>query len=250
MGAASLLQLVENGVLLLTLVLVYDLLVAPVQHRPSRRTEVVLGVSVGAIGMVVVLTPWQYAPGVTFDTRSVLLSISGLFFGVVPTLIAIAMAAAVRIAQGGAGALTGVIVIVATGGMGIAWRAWRKPAPASLSWGELYLFGVAVHAVMLLCMFTLPQPLALSVLQAITLPVLLLYPVVTMLLGRLLVNRQRRELAVIAQQASEARYRSYVDNAPYGVFVVDEVYGGHVACSVVPGMRTYGAGTLILRVQP
>lgn len=75
---------------------------------------------------------------------------------------------------------------------------------------------------MLAAMLTLPWPLPLSVLPAISLPVLAIYPFATLFLGLLLKTRRRRELAVEALEQSELRYRSYVDNAPHGVFVLDD----------------------------
>ena len=113
-------------------------------------------------------------------------------------------------------------MIVATGCVGIGWRLWRKPMLTALSWRELFVFGFVVQGFMLALMLTLPWATAQTVLAAITLPVLLLYPLATALLGRLLVNRERRHLAAQALLGSEERFRSYVDNAPYGVFVVDE----------------------------
>jgi PAS domain S-box-containing protein len=219
----SLLPLIYNGALLLGLAFLYDLLAIPARDgAPTRPQQLLLGAGVGVIGVILMLTPWRFNEGVVFDTRSVLLSISGLFFGVVPTVVAMLMTSALRIYQGGAGALTGVSVIVVTGCMGIGWRLWRQPALATLSWRELYRFGWIVHGVMLfLFMVTLPLATAQQVLAAITVPVLLIYPLATMLLGQLLVNRQRRELAAEALLASEQRHRSYVDSAPYGVLVID-----------------------------
>jgi CheY-like chemotaxis protein len=52
-----------------------------------------LDVFIGLLGIAVMMTNWELLPGLVFDTRSVLLSISGLFFGAVPTLLAVAMTA-------------------------------------------------------------------------------------------------------------------------------------------------------------
>jgi len=185
-------QLSENGALLLALVLLFDV-VAPTSRigRLSLR-QASLGVIIGAIGLGVMLTPWRFAPGIVFDTRSVLLSISGLFFGAAPTLVAMALTAAYRLYQGGGGALTGVSVILATGSLGIAWRHLRRRPLAQFPVWEIYLFGIVTHLVMLALMFTLPWATALRVLAAIAVPVLVVYPLATALLGALMVNRLRR----------------------------------------------------------
>jgi len=219
---ASVLPLLYNGALLLALAFVYDTAVTSLPGELTWRRQVLIGVGVGAIVILVMLTPWQYIPGIIFDMRSVLLSLSGLFFGFIPTTIAMTMAVLLRVTQGGGGALMGVIVIVTTGLIGVGWRMWRKPALAKISWGELYLFGLVVHIVMLMATLALPAAVVQSVLRAVSVPVLVIYPVATMLVGRLLSQRKRRELDAEALQISEERYRSYVDNAPYGVFVFDE----------------------------
>lgn len=220
--STGLLALLYNGTLLLSLALVYELFVIPLSDRPTFWQRLLLGLGVGMLGIGVMLTPWRYAPGIVFDTRSVLLSVSGLFFGVIPTLIAALMTSVFRLYQGGGGAMTGVLVIMGTSLVGIIWRYWRKPVLANMSWRELYLFGVVVHVVMVLLLLTLPQPTASDVLGALGGVILLVYPVITALLGRLVANRLRHSDVLRALRESEARYRSYVDNAPYAVFVADQ----------------------------
>ncbi|NQY26325.1 MAG: hypothetical protein HRT92_04020 [Piscirickettsiaceae bacterium] len=39
----------------------------------------VIGLHLGLIGVFIMLTPWQLSPGYVFDTRSILLAISGLY---------------------------------------------------------------------------------------------------------------------------------------------------------------------------
>ena len=115
----SLLPLIYNGALLLALAVIYDALDIPARGHPGLPQQLLLGISAGVIGLIVMVTPWQYAPGIVFDMRSVLLSISGLFFGALPTLIAMAITAALRIYQGGSGAVMGVAVIITSGLIGI-----------------------------------------------------------------------------------------------------------------------------------
>ncbi|MCS6827654.1 MAG: PAS domain S-box protein, partial [Caldilinea sp.] len=213
--------LLHNGALLLAMALIYDVIIGSGRSNALWQRQIASGISIGVIGILVMLTPWELSPGVIFDTRSVLLSLTGLFFGPLAGAIAVLMTATFRLYLGGAGALTGVIVIVVTTVIGIAWRLRRKPALHTISWRELYGFGIVVHLAMLATMLTLPWSLSLFVLQTITLPALLVYPLATLFMGMLLRLRRRRELAVEALEQSELRYRSYVDNAPHGVFVLD-----------------------------
>ena len=124
MNEPSFLGLVQNISLLLALVLVFDMLVVQNRTRPYKLRQAITGILLGGIGIVVMMTPWVLTPGAIFDTRSVLLGISGIFFGSIPTLIAMVMTAGFRIYQGGIGALTGVLVILATGTLAI--RGWKR----------------------------------------------------------------------------------------------------------------------------
>lgn len=189
----ELVGLINNVALLLALGLLYDVIPLRRRLRMISVMQVVTGLLLGGIGLAVMLNPWEFfTEGVIFDTRSILLSIAGLFFGVVPTMIAVMMTAALRIFQGGAGAFTGVGVIATSGLIGIGWRHLRRGGLETISLKELYLFGLVVHVNMLLWMLTLPDDLAFSVLERISLPVLVIYPVGTMLAGWVIIGRLRR----------------------------------------------------------
>jgi len=186
------LPLIHNAALLLSLALLLDLLSRDQGDRGARGAlpmRLLTGLLIGCIGLALMLTPWTLRPGVMFDSRSVLLSSAGLFFGPLPTLVAMTMTAILRLMQGGAGAPAGVLVIVASGIIGILWGHFR-PAPERLSLRECYLFGVVVHGVVLVVLLVL---LGLPVVQRIALPILLIYPATTVLLAVLLAGRLRRQ---------------------------------------------------------
>ncbi|HZL83164.1 MAG TPA: LytS/YhcK type 5TM receptor domain-containing protein, partial [Candidatus Deferrimicrobium sp.] len=88
--------LVCNTALLLLLVYVRDLLNAFHWVSKAWIWQVIAGIAIGAIGIFVMLMPWTFATGIIFDTRSVVLVLSGLFFGTIPTVIAILMTSAYR----------------------------------------------------------------------------------------------------------------------------------------------------------
>ncbi|MUM77969.1 PAS domain S-box protein [Pseudodesulfovibrio sp. F-1] len=192
MTTSTFLALAQNVSLLLAAAILFDVSALRWRLRSHTPAHFAVGFLLGLIGVVSMATPWTLMPGVIFDARSVLLGISGLFFGGVATAVAMVMTAAFRLHLGGAGAWTGVAVILATGMVGIVWRHARKGSLASISWRELLLFGLTIHLVMLGLMFTLPKATALVVLSRISLPVLLIFPAATCLMGLLLVNRIRR----------------------------------------------------------
>ena len=148
MDTTTLTGLINNAALLLVLGILYDT-ISPRQHD-KPPAQMLSGVGLGVVGIAIMLTPWDFTPGVVFDTRSVLLRLGGLFFGLVPTVTAVLATGAFRLYQGGAGALTDVAVTVTSGGIGIAWRHLRRNGLKGISALELFLFGIAVHVAMLL----------------------------------------------------------------------------------------------------
>ncbi len=218
MAEATVVALVQNAALLLALALFYDLALGPQLIPSARLRQVVVGAMIGALGLVVMLTPFEYSSGIIFDTRSVLLGVAGLFFGAVPAAVAMAMTAALRLAIGGPATVMGVSVILASGCIGIAWRRIRGRGLHDLSVREAYLFGLVIHAVMLALTFTLPWPVAIDVVAAIGPPVIVVYPFATALLALLMVNRLRRERDRNALRLGEERLRLAADATALGLY--------------------------------
>jgi PAS domain S-box-containing protein len=211
-----LVTLIQNAALLLAMMIVFDLVTTSKTVAGQWTRQVLAGSILGGLNIGLMLMSFEIEAGIIFDTRSVLLSLSGLFLGTIPTLVAMVISAAFRLYQGGGGALTGVCVIVATGGIGLFWRHYRRRSLEDISIKELYGFGVGIHLVVLALMLTLPWESALPVLRGISLPVMLIYPLATIALGWLLANRLRRDKANEALAASEARYRTVFEAANVG----------------------------------
>ncbi|BAH74369.1 PAS domain S-box protein [Solidesulfovibrio magneticus] len=223
--------LAHNISLLLAVALLFDVTATRWKIGEAKPRQGLVGLLLGAVGLVVMSTPWTLMPGVVFDTRSVLLGISGLFFGLIPTTIAVGITAAYRLHQGGPGAWTGVYVILASGAIGILWRYFRRSGLARLSFGELLLFGLAIHLAMLGLMLTLPSDIAWNVLSKITLPVLLIYPLGTALVGKLMSIRASREEEKIKTLESEEKYRALYASVMDPILVAETDTGIIVECN-------------------
>jgi PAS domain S-box-containing protein len=220
--------LMNNAVLLLALGVIYNSV--PILRREKKKllVDVLVGLGLGVVTIAVMLNTVPYSPGLVFDTRSIVLSLAGLFFGSIPTLIAGFMAILYRAWQGGVGAPTGVGVITCSVLLGIGWRTLRGRWFSRYRWWELYLFGIVVHFVMLLWMLILPWPQPLTVLANISLPIMVIYPITTILLGKLLgVQAERnRDEDLLRQKEkalreSEERFAAFMDNLPMWAFIKD-----------------------------
>ena len=125
MLASFLTGLLLNTAILLSFSMLYDNFWVRYHDKRGIISKLLIGVIVGIIGIILMLTPWILIPGITFDTRSVMLSISGLFFGPVPTIVAMVIDISYRWSMGGDGAWMGIAVILSSGSAGIAWRKFR-----------------------------------------------------------------------------------------------------------------------------
>jgi signal transduction histidine kinase len=192
--------LVNNAALLLAVAVIFDAVLLRVTFDRTRFQQAISGLALGVIGVSLMLTPWQFAPGIFFDTRTVLLNVTGLFFGAIPTAATLAVMIIWRVVQGGPAALTGIVGMLVAAGLGLLWRRIRKGRLEDLSFRDLYLFGLASHAVTLvqvtsLMFLTVPESAA-AVLERYWFPLITIYPIATALLGVLLVARLRaRRLA-------------------------------------------------------
>jgi len=193
LNEAALVGLLNNAALLMALVLLFDLDFMR-KRTPRVYIQSIAGIIVGLLGIGVMLAPWEFAPGVYLDTRSVLLSVAGLHFGAVPTAIAVVITVAFRLLRGGPGVAAGIIVIVTSGAIGVAWRHVRHRFDRLVPAIELYLLGFMIH-VPTLIFLTLTDSAAAGLATEAAIACLIGYPVTTILVGSLLNARQSRHAA-------------------------------------------------------
>ncbi|MEA4983346.1 MAG: LytS/YhcK type 5TM receptor domain-containing protein [Paludibacter sp.] len=180
--------LLQNTAILLTFAMLYENFWLKDDRKRNIATQILTGMIIGAIGILLMFTPWLLVPGIVFDTRSVMLSIAGLFFGGIPTIVAIIITATLRFVIGGEGQWMGVAVIAFSGSIGLLWRKYR-PNWRKKYFLELLSLGIVVHIVMSLCTVFLPHERILPTLKAIAIPLILIYSPATMLLGMIMLRQ-------------------------------------------------------------
>ena len=225
MDTASFSALLNNAILLLGLGVIYDTLgLRSISNRVLR--DCLSGVVVGAIGIAVMSTPWELEPGIFFDSRWVLLSLCGLFFGWRTTLIAVVMTVAFRLYQGGGGAIVGSVVILSTSAVGLFWRYCSNRFGWSLSWWRLYLFGLVVELTVAACMLLMPAEMHAVIFTKVVPPIIAIFPFGTLFMALILRRQRDRRMAEKALRESEALLnrergllRGLIDAIPDLVFV-------------------------------
>jgi PAS domain S-box-containing protein len=184
------------------------------KHFPGRNIsgKASQGVLFGIATIVGMMRPLQFEPGLIFDGRSMMISLCSLFFGPVAGIIAAVPAMGYRVYLGGFGTLTGVFVILSSLIIGLIGHYRMRPDERPPEAKILFLFGMIVHLVMLAMMLTLPRQAAIQVLKTLSLPILLLYPLATILVGKILSDQIVALRSREALLESESLFRSLFEN--------------------------------------
>ncbi len=221
MNSSIVIGLMQNIAILLTFSMLYDYFWSKKENSKNISFKFGSGIILGGLGIVLILTPWHFVPGIFFDTRSILLSIAGLFFGAVPTITAMVITGLYRLLMGGSGALMGIAVIFTSGSIGILWKYFRPNWSVKNQPLELAGMGLLVHIVMLCCTIFLPSEMILETLNSIALPAILIYPGATVLLGVFMLNNAKNSENRKALKISEKRFRTIIEQATDALFISD-----------------------------
>ncbi len=199
-------SLIYNAALLLSTLIVYDIIVTR-QFDKQKMVKIFTGIIIGVISLAIMMHPWQLQPGIVVDTRTILFSIAALFFGAIPAIIGGLIAIAYRIWLGGGGVYVGVSTIINSIIWGLLWRNWHKRRECAYSLMGFYQLGLITHLTMIILMFLLPSEVKWQMIHAVSIPILLIYPLVTVLMGQILMRRAQRVQERQALEKSEYEYR-------------------------------------------
>ncbi|WP_188738209.1 EAL domain-containing protein [Shewanella inventionis] len=184
----SFFSLMNNAVLLLALVVIFD--AVRIQNFASARYKSFFsGIFIGIIAISVMSNPWELRPGVFFDARWILLSLSGLFFGFVPTLIATLLTMSFRLYLGGDGVYVGSLIIVTSALVGLSWRYWLMQTSTKLNWKNILAMSFIVEVMVICCLLLMPTDDRYTIVTTISPTLLTVFTAMSFLLGLLLKHR-------------------------------------------------------------
>ncbi len=188
----------------------------------TRRGAAVQGLLFGAAAVLGMMRPFVLSPGLIFDGRSVVLSLAALFFGPVTAAVAMTATAAVRAWMGGSGVTMGVLTVVVSGGLGLLFRhRWRDRA-GEPSVRQLLLVGLTVHAAVI-ALTPLVRESGLDVARQIALPYLTIFPLATIVTGRVLADQRSA-----ARALDDTRLQSAALDAAANAVVITDRTGAIV----------------------
>ena len=220
MDQTIMVEFINNAALLLVLSVIYEITYM-LPDRYKRLQQIFNGILISLVCIAVMMIPFTIAPGLIYDTRSILISVVALIFGLVPTVITVIAAIIFRFSIGGIGTVPGVLVILSSASIGLAWRHWIYPNAKKHRWLCVYAMSIAVHITMLVWMLLLPYPDNLMVIEKIYLPILLIYPIVSVLLTYLLLYQQSLKKTQKELKQSEERFQLLFNKAPLGYQSLD-----------------------------
>ncbi|PKP05795.1 MAG: hypothetical protein CVU10_10645 [Bacteroidetes bacterium HGW-Bacteroidetes-5] len=242
MNISMLVGLLQNIAILLAFTLVYDIIWTKETNFRRLLNRVFAGITLGGVAVLLMLSPFTLMPGLVFDTRSVLLLNSGLFFGPVATLIAAIISAFYRIYMGGPGVMMGVATIVFASLTGILWKRFRPNWRKGNNILELVIVSYIAHLLMLASVTLIKEDaLRQELLKTMTVPILTIYPLFSILVGRLLINRMNNHKLKRELEQSEARYESFINRNSDMMFMKDEnrrfVVANDMFCKIMKKSR-------------
>ncbi len=184
-------ELIGNLSIIVVLGVLYSFLYRKLDFG-SAYFKILSGLLFGIIALLGMLTPLNLLPGIIFDGRSIIISIAGFFGGAGTALISAMIAIMYRAWLGGDGALMGVLVITSSAIIGTGYHYIRRHYKNATGLPQLYLFSLLVHIIMLLCVLALPDDAQAQVFHNIGLPVIIIYPVASVIICRLLLDQEKR----------------------------------------------------------
>lgn len=214
-------ELVYNLALLVALSVVSVFIEGKFDHS-TIVGKVLQGVLFGVIAVVGMLYPLVLSEGIIFDGRSIVISTATLFFGPVAGLITSVMASVHRMFIGGEGAFIGVMVVLASYIIGLAFHLYKvKGKPHKVPVSTMLYNGVLVHIATCALLLTLPANAVEFVIQRVAFTVLFIYPLISVMIGSIIRNQLSVRSLLEDVAESEEKIRLLIDSTDDIIFTVD-----------------------------
>jgi len=181
------------------------------------------GILFGITAIIGMMYPFVLTEGIIFDGRTIVVSLCTLFFGPLSGGVAVVLSAGFRIYLGGEGVIMGVLTVVTAFLIGyIFFRYKQKSSMQTITNLQLYLLGLAVHVVMLALIFSLPSERRIEVYQTIGITVLGVYPIMTLIIGKILCDQEGTGKLINYLKSSEEKFRTLVQHAFDGIYMMHD----------------------------
>jgi len=212
------LELIHNLSLMIALTALSGFVIQN-KRQSTHQDAVIQGFIFGLVTIVGMLYPVSFSGGIFFDGRSVVISLCALFFGPVSAGISAGMSLIVRSVQGGSGMITGGSVIVSSAIIGLIFHYKVFLIRKKVEIEYLIIFGFIVNLVMLLLMLTFPANIAIEVVKEISVWVMIIYPVITVFIGKIISDSLERKFFLSGLEESEEKFRNLAENTTIAIAI-------------------------------
>lgn len=215
---------------------------------PKRRLSpsaysIILGVVFGLFTLISMLNPIEVREGVFYDGRTVLIGLCSLFFGPVAAGTSSLIAVLFRLLLGGVGAIAGIATILVAALTGLAFRR-HFSRPEDMTPLQLWIFGLTVHLGLLACqlimLLLIPADEVWDGLSKISLPILLLYPIATVVLGKILAIHAAQERGLEEAREDRSHLENVLMYAPVPLAISDS--NGRIVMRNARFLELFGYG--------
>ncbi len=231
----------QNIALLLALAFIYSLLTPTVQRISPPVRSLLLGLVYGLIGILSVLTAIPVAPGFNLDGRAIIITMAGYAGGPIAGVLSAALVSAARLSMTGGGALPAVPSALTYAVVGIVFYEYERRRHNRVGAQWFLVMGLVSVVSLYGWIVALTSDQRIAFIQQQIVPILILYPLGTWLLGIVIRNQQRHYEIVEALAEERSRLRTLIDNLPDYIFIKDR--GGRFIVSNLAHARAAQAPT-------
>ncbi len=192
-------------------------------ERTTTTGKILQGLLFGVVAILGIMFPFELEKGLIFDGRTIVISLCTLFFGATAGAISAALAGIYRLWIGGVGLPMGLSTIIVAFVVGLVFHRIKSKFPIEwLTNLRLYLFGLVVHIFMMILVVTLPSKYIISVYQAVGLTVIGIYPLVTLIIGKILFDQEIAAHTLSELSKRESLFRTTLYSIGDAVITTDE----------------------------
>ena len=214
-------ELGENLALLLALLFIWGKVRPLVTNSGTYGDQAVLGILFGIAGCIGIRMATEIAPGVLVDHRATLAGLAGLYGGPVGALISTFLMVLYRIALGGVGVIPGAGIALTGGFLGVLLYRYLRHRSESVTYTHLLILGILVTVFAPLWAFMLPDEIGTTIYIEGLLPLLVLHPAATVLLGSLLLLDVRWQETERLRKDDAERMAQATTSAGIGIWEFD-----------------------------
>lgn len=216
-------ELGENLALLLALLFIWGKVRPLVTNSGTYGDQAVLGVLFGIAGCIGIRMATEIAPGVLVDHRATLAGLAGLYGGPVGALISTSLMVLYRIVLGGVGVIPGAGIALTGGLLGVLLHRYLRRRSESVTYTHLLILGILVTVFAPLWAFLLPDDIGPTIYIRGLIPLLVLHPLATVLLGSLLLLDVRWQETERLRKDDAERMAQATTSAGIGIWEFDPV---------------------------